>query len=58
MSYPGISGQKLKPFSKIDFSDSESGISDILNMIDSSKILVFGDGFLLVVDHSVNVAFI
>ena len=44
MLYPGVSGQKFKPFSKTDFFDGESCFSDILNMIESSKFLVVRDG--------------
>ena len=45
--YPGVSGQKFKLFSKIDFSDGESCFSDMLNMIEPSKFLVARDGFFV-----------
>ena len=51
LSYPSNFGQKIKPFSKIDFSDGENCFSDMSNMIEPSKFLVVGDGFLLVGDR-------
>ena len=45
--YPGVQGQKFKPFSKIDLSDAESCFSDMLNMIESSKFLAVRDGLFV-----------
>ena len=49
--YHGVSGQKFNPLSKIDFSDRESFLCDMLNMFESSKCLVVRDGSLLMVDR-------
>ena len=45
--YPGVRKKKFKPFSKTDFTDGESRFSDMLNMIESKKILFVCNGVLI-----------